>query len=111
MARKVLFGLMLVAAAAVPTALVAVSVARGHRIYRYQVRYDRFPASDRPLVDWLKTQDGVAEVEVRHDATWLYLTVHTYQRYPSPDVFAACERFGYRGQGSSAGASVVHPLW
>jgi hypothetical protein len=110
MARKLVFGLIVVAAATVPVSLTAVSVSRGHRIYHYQIRYDHFPKSDRPLADWLTTCPGVAQVDADHDSTWLYLTVHTYKRYPSPDVFAACAQFGYRGQGNSR-ASVVRPLW
>jgi hypothetical protein len=111
MSRKLVLGLIVVAAAAVPVSLTVGSVSRGHRIYRYQIHYDHFPDSDRPLADWLTTCPGVTQVVADHDSTWLYLAVHTYKRYPSPDVFAACARFGYRGQGNSRGASVVRPLW
>lgn len=110
MSRRAVIVLVVVLLAAVPVGLAALSVSRGHRIYHYQVRYDHFPPSDRPLTDWLATQPGVARVEASHDSIWLYLTIHTYHRFPSPDVFAACERFGYRGQGNSQ-ASVVRPLW
>jgi hypothetical protein len=110
MSRKVALGLLVVAIAAVPVMMTVASVARGHRIYRYRIRYDTFPASNTPLVVWLTNQPGVAQVDAHHDATWLYLTVHTYKRFPSPDVFAACEQFGYKGQGGSD-AAVVRPLW
>ncbi len=110
MSRWVLLGLVVLAVVALPVGLTALSVSRGHRVSQYQIRYDTFPESDRPLADWLRAQPGVAKVEARHDAAWLYLAVHTYKRYPSPDVFAACARFGYEGQGGSR-ASVVRPLW
>ena len=110
MSRKLGVILIIAAITAIPVLFATLSVARGHRIYHYQIRYDIFPQSDTPLVAWLQRQPGVDRVEARHDSIWLYLTVHTYKRFPSPDVFAACEQHGYRGQGASK-AAVIRPLW
>jgi hypothetical protein len=69
--------------------------------YSYYIQFASFPGNDDSILEWLRSQPGVARPSVTRDAKSLRITfsVPMMSRHAAPNVLDAADRLGYRGRG------------